>query len=140
MKPILIFLCVTTLFAATLCKINFSDSYEENMDKIIEECQSNPATKATEDWLETEDLPTADKEGPHILCRLTKIGSLDENGDINVEKMREDLKTGINDTKVIEVIMEKCGTREPNTTATESAVANFRCVLSTYDDLNSQVD
>ncbi|XP_056632480.1 uncharacterized protein LOC130442410 [Diorhabda sublineata] len=137
MKPVLLCFCVSFLFAAVLCKINFSDSYEENMDKIIEECQSNPATKASEEWLETEDLTTADEEGPHILCRLTKIGSLDENGDINVENMREDLKTGIDDPKVIEIIMEKCGTREPNTTAIESAVANFQCVLSSYEDLHS---
>ncbi|XP_057664867.1 uncharacterized protein LOC130899113 [Diorhabda carinulata] len=137
MKPVLLCFCVSFLFAATLCKINFSDSYEENMDKIIEECQSNPATKASEEWLETEDLTTAVEEGPHILCRLTKIGSLDENGDINVENMREDLKTGIDDPKVIEIIMEKCGTRELNLTAIESAVANFQCVLSTYEDLHS---
>ncbi|XP_072379405.1 uncharacterized protein [Diabrotica undecimpunctata] len=132
------YVAVVTLTAVNLKPlqlVEFSDSYLEEVEKIIKECQANPATRASEEWLKTEDLSTADQYGGHILCRLTKVGSLKPNGDVDKEGMRRDLSKGIDDPKIVDLILEKCGNRVLGVSAEQSAVENFRCVMSTVQSL-----
>ncbi|XP_050515094.1 uncharacterized protein LOC126890279 [Diabrotica virgifera virgifera] len=114
--------------------IDFSDSYLEKIKEIIKECQANPATSASEEWLKTEDLATADQYGSHILCRLTKAGSMKQNGDIDKEKMQKDLLEGIDDPKIVDSIVQECEDRVPFTSPEQSAIENFKCVKSEFEN------
>uniref|UniRef100_A0A6P7GXS7 Uncharacterized protein LOC114348115 n=1 Tax=Diabrotica virgifera virgifera TaxID=50390 RepID=A0A6P7GXS7_DIAVI len=109
--------------------IEFSDSYLKEIDEKIKECQANNATRASEEWLKTEDLATADQYGSHILCRLTKEGSIKPNGDIDEEEMEKDLLRGLGDPKIVNLIMNDCKDRVPGTSPEQSAVENFKCVI-----------
>ncbi|CAH1260563.1 unnamed protein product [Diabrotica balteata] len=138
MKILLICCTIVAIWEVATGKINFSESYEEQMQKVIDECQSDPATRASDDWIQSEDLETAENQGAHILCRLTKIGSVLPNGDINSGAMEADLSKGISIRKIVEKIVEKCGSRMPGLSAEQSAVKNFKCVLSTYKSMSDE--
>ncbi|XP_028139248.1 uncharacterized protein LOC114333558 [Diabrotica virgifera virgifera] len=138
MNWLFLYITIVSLTAVNLKPlqlVDLSDSYLNEVQKIIEECQANPATRASDEWLKTEDLATADQYGGHILCRLTKVGSLKPNGDVDKDGMRRDISKGIADPKIVNLIVEKCGHRVPNKSPEQSAVENFRCVVSTVKSL-----
>ncbi|XP_028134489.1 uncharacterized protein LOC114329544 [Diabrotica virgifera virgifera] len=138
MKTLLICCFIVAFWEVAIGKINFSPEYEDNMNKIIDSCQQDPGTRASDDWIQSEDLETAENQGSHILCRLVKCGSLFPNGDINPEVMEADLSSGIPTREIVQKILDDCGRRLPGLTAEQSAVKNFKCVLSTFQSLSGE--
>nr|APC94278.1 odorant-binding protein 3 [Pyrrhalta aenescens] len=109
----------------------FSDAYLARIKTFVDQCQANPVTRVPEDWLDLTVLGRhADEAGPHILCRLKKVGSIKENGDIDVEALRKDLQEALVDTSKVEEAVNKCSKKESNWTAEKTAIENYKCVLS----------
>nr|ARH65465.1 odorant binding protein 10 [Anoplophora glabripennis] len=105
------------------------------------ECQSNPRTYVDEDILdrisggEKIDNPSV---RAHILCVTTKLGVLNEYGEVNRTNLRTVLSRVILNEEKLEENLEKCAVEE--TDAEEVALVLDKCFWNNLDhDHNSHI-
>ncbi|KAG5884391.1 hypothetical protein JTB14_032801 [Gonioctena quinquepunctata] len=122
---------VVFVLAAVLASA-FSVNTRGKLYILHDECQSDPATKLAEDYIEDGHPTGSPIFGLHTLCIFVKGGIMNENGDINVENLREVLSSHPNNNAAaVDNIVKKCG-KKVGTTAVDAGIALNNC-FSNYD-------
>uniref|UniRef100_A0A6P7FN97 Uncharacterized protein LOC114329533 isoform X3 n=1 Tax=Diabrotica virgifera virgifera TaxID=50390 RepID=A0A6P7FN97_DIAVI len=130
MKCIIIVATVLCVLAATNAAHN--KEQVEHMRKAHEYCQSQEATRIDEIVYEKRrngEKVDEKKLAKHTLCINVQAGLQKENGDINVDKLRELLNDGTRDLNLINRVVEKCSKKEGDTTE-DAAVNLVKCIAS----------
>uniref|UniRef100_A0A6P7FEM8 Uncharacterized protein LOC114329534 n=1 Tax=Diabrotica virgifera virgifera TaxID=50390 RepID=A0A6P7FEM8_DIAVI len=104
----------------------------EHIRKAHEYCQSQEATRIDENVFEKRrngEKVDDPKLAKHALCMNVQAGLQKENGDINVDKLREIVSDGTSDLNLINPVVEKCSKKEGDT-AEDAAVNLIKCISS----------
>ncbi|XP_056632479.1 uncharacterized protein LOC130442409 [Diorhabda sublineata] len=102
----------------------------ESYKKIHEKCQSDPATKIDEasfEKMRRGEQVNDPNLGKHTLCMHVGSGVQNQNGDINLDKLKQIVEGGRNDKDKVNEIISKCGTRT-STNAEEAAIGLSDCL------------
>nr|AQY18981.1 odorant-binding protein [Galeruca daurica] len=127
MKFVIIILCCIAAVSIDC----LTDAYIARIKSLVDQCQANPTTRVPDEWLDLKVLEkNAEQAGPHILCRLQKLGTIKENGDVDAAALRKDLLDAFEDPTKVDKAVTKCARREPNWSAEKTAIENFKCVLN----------
>nr|AQY18990.1 odorant-binding protein [Galeruca daurica] len=103
----------------------------EAFKKIHEKCQSDPETKiddAIYDKIKRGEKVTDPRLGKHTLCMNVGSGVQSQNGDINLDKLKQIVERASSNKERVDEIISKCGTRT-STNAEEAAVGLAECLM-----------
>ncbi|XP_050507689.1 uncharacterized protein LOC126885249 [Diabrotica virgifera virgifera] len=106
-------------------------AFKEKVKRLEQECQNDKTTYVDEAELErfrNHEPTTATNLGLHYLCTNIKLGIQDENGKINTEAIKNNLREIMVGTGKINIIAHRCSRRLPEESAEESAITLYRCL------------
>ncbi|KAG5882963.1 hypothetical protein JTB14_019084 [Gonioctena quinquepunctata] len=115
---------VVFVLAAVLA-LAFSEESRAKLNKLHEECQESPVTKVDKAFIDSGNpsIPLWD-----VLCIYVKSGIMNQNGDVNVENMRNVLSPALlNDVAKVNEIVKECGERV-GTSSVDAAIALNNCL------------
>ncbi|CAG9836519.1 unnamed protein product [Diabrotica balteata] len=106
-------------------------AFREKVKRLEQECQNDRSTYVDEAELEkfrNHQPTTATNLGLHYLCTNIKLGIQDENGKINTEAIKNNLREIMDGLAKINIIAHRCSRRLPGESAEDSAIALYRCL------------
>nr|UYS88370.1 odorant binding protein 18 [Aromia bungii] len=123
MKAVLVFLCaIATTLAQNLLLVE-----EQKLHHIHDACQANPATNADHHLL--HDL-SANLDNPvvgaHMLCESKGVGLQKENGQLDIETIRNKISLTITDTARVDRLVKECAI--PKKSPEKTAIHLFMCL------------
>ncbi|XP_072385485.1 uncharacterized protein [Diabrotica undecimpunctata] len=106
-------------------------AFKEKVKRLEQECQNDKSTYVDETELErfrNHEPTTATNLGLHYLCTNIKLGIQDEDGKINTEAIKNNLREIMDGLAKINIIAHRCSRRLPGESAEDSAIKLYRCL------------
>nr|UYS88371.1 odorant binding protein 19 [Aromia bungii] len=123
MKSAVVFVCVV----AGILAQNRLLIEEEELHHIHDACQANPATYADHDLLDNLAANLDNPQvGAHMLCESKGVGLQKENGQLDVDTIREKISLTITDPAKVESLIKECAIQK--NTPEKTAVNLFMCL------------
>nr|AIX97026.1 odorant-binding protein 11 [Monochamus alternatus] len=126
MKPVIVFVCVI-LGAWYVQAANIVLVEEQKLHHLHDACQEDPATYADHELLhhlaENIDNPQV---GAHMLCESTKVGLQKENGELDLETIKNKVALSVSDSDKVDRLVRECAIKKKSPEKT--AIHLFMCL------------
>nr|AQY18985.1 odorant-binding protein [Galeruca daurica] len=114
MKTIFVLTCIVVV-ALGHGLPNLPENERLKLAQVHQACQSNPKTYCDENKLRNLLKNIDDTEvGTHMLCMAVKAGLMKQNGDFNLDTMKNKIGLVIHDQSKVDGFVRKCSSKGEN--------------------------